>query len=498
MIPRPWFAALLTGVCLAYVFLASAGFRSNWPIYGAYHDLMAEGFRAGQLHIPLEPHPKLLAAENPYDPVNMRYWALDASYYKGKYYIYWGPVPAMLQAVAKAALGVRRIVGDQFVCTFLICLAFVAGALLIDRIARRVFGIVSKGLISIAILTFAFANPTPHAVTTAGTYNTAIMAGQAWLLVGLVPALDAVWHAGADPRRNTRLLMAGVAWALALASRVSVVPTIALFIAATVFVISWKRVDRWRSLITASLWMGIPVAISGVGLLVHNKLRFDDWLEFGLKIQTSGLPTLRVSSEYLWPNLFSYALRPFEASCEFPYFFQVWRMGSPAFPAGFQLPRDYLILEPVVGFLITSPILWSMPLALIFFPRPWSLGASRSRTYLWCILSFFALATVTGVVGLGVYSATMRYMSDVMFGMLALGIMGAFALRTRRWLRSWSTAVSAVIVAACLVTIGMGLVLGYQGYGGHFFRHNPTLHAQLVKALSTCKDDRPRNLRYAP
>ena len=66
---------------------------------GDYYNLLVDGFRHGHLYLPVKPEPELLALENPYDPVaNAAYRLLDPSLYNGRYYLYFGPVPAVVRS----------------------------------------------------------------------------------------------------------------------------------------------------------------------------------------------------------------------------------------------------------------------------------------------------------------------------------------------------------------------------------------------------------------
>lgn len=489
--------ALLGFICAVYAFFVSAGFQEHWPVWGTFHDLLAEGFRRGQAHVPLIPAPELLAAKDPYDPIHMRYWVLDASYYRGKYYIYWGPLPALLQAIGKSILGVSGIVGDQYVSLFLLCVGAWAGALLLERICQRLFPAVPKSLRVLSILALAFAGPTLHAASTASTYHTAIVGAQCWLLVGLVPAFDVVWHARSDRPERLRLLLASASWGLALASRLAVAPAIAVLALATACAAGWGARNRWRAVVVHCVWLGIPLSLIGFGLLAYNRYRFDDWLDFGIHRQVSAFPLTELSTAFWLPNLYSYLLRPPELSCEFPFFLQVWRMGLSAFPPGFSIPKGYLILEPVIGFVYATPVIWLVPFALLLACARAQAG-SRRRTRLWGVVSLGTLSTLSGFAALGIFWATFRYAGDVMHGIALLGAVGGFALRSSRLGMLLPRTTSVLVGSIFSITVALGLLIGYQGYNGQFLRHNPELHAKLVGALSVCGDQKPKPIRYVP
>jgi len=496
---RLWLLLVLALVCSVYVYFVSAGGRRHWPVYGNYLDLQADAFRSGHLYLPLEPAPELLRAANPRDRVHIRHWALDLSYYRGRYYCYWGPTPAIFQALAKTLLGIKRSIGDQYIGLLSACLLSLSGALIIERMWRRLFGAVPLAVLAFGVLAFAFANPMLHNVSTAGTYQSAILCGQAWLVSGVVFAFDAVWYAGTSAAHRQRQLLAGLCWGLALASRVTVLPTIAVLIGVTALAEGWVDERRWFKSFLNALYLGAPVAIVGASLLVYNKLRFDDPLQFGLNLQLSGYPPMRFERQFWLPNLYSFTLRPFVESCKFPYLFQRWRLDpADVLPKGLAVPAGYNTDEPVVGWLRAVPLTWLLGLAFLFVPRPGALWLRHRRVYLWCLASFCAMATLSSVMAVGSYAVTMRYLSDLTPGLVLLALLGAFALRAHRFGLMAPKLVSSTIVLLASATIVLGLILGYQGYGAHFRKYNPKLDAKLVKAFSVCGDTNPKPPRYWP
>jgi len=498
---RLWLYAVLVIACVVYVYFVSAGGVRNWPVYGVYLDFQADAFRAGHSYLAHQPAPELVRAQDPYNSVNIRYWALDLSYFRGKYYCYWGPVPALFQAAGKALLGITRTIGDQYIGLFSACLTVLGGGLIIERMGRRLFGRVPRSVLIFGILAFAFANPMLHNVTTAGTYQSAILAGQAFLIPGVLFAFDAVWHAGTSSARRYRLWLAGLCWGLALGSRVTVLPAVAFLIAITALAEGWLAERRWLRTFVNALCLGVPVAVTGLALLWYNQLRFGNPMEFGLNLQLSGYPRLEhFDAQYTLPNLYSYALRPFASSCQFPYLYQVWRPSlEDAFPAGFKLPKVYYMTdEPVVGWLLVVPITWFMVFAFTLLPRPLGLRLRQGRVYLWCLASFSALSSLTGLTAMGVYGATMRYLSDVTPGLVLLGLLGAFALRAHRFGQMAPKLSSSAIALLASATIVFGCILGYQGYNGHFHKYNPELDTRLVNAFSFCGNTKPKLPPFMP
>ncbi|HEX5659057.1 MAG TPA: hypothetical protein VFX59_17805 [Polyangiales bacterium] len=474
-----------------YWFVASANLDGAWPTYMNYHDLLAEGFRAGQLHVPVAPHRELLTQADPFDPVHIRLWLWDVTLYRARYYMYWGPVPALLQAAVKAALGIDRLVGDQYIVFAAFSLCALAGALLIERVQRRLFTNAPLWLVLLAIAAFGCANPVPYLLATAGTYQASIAAAQAFLLIGLVFAADAVWQRGSAA--VYLLPAAGLSWALSLGSRVSTGAAIGALILLVALARSWRDSPfDWRVLVRDGLLMGGPVALCGAALLLYNRLRFDDWFNFGTDMMLTTFP-FRLSAEYVLVNLYSYALRPFSAHCDIPFVSAPWAPPlSVAMPATLSVPAGYQISEPLVGWIRVVPATWFIPVALVGAYRSLRRSVQRLRAEprdvysLFSLAAFSLLVTLTGMATLGLYFATMRYLSDVTSGLMLLGAMGALALVHAAHRMRWRLPALGAAGLAMLATIAFGVLLGFEGYNKHFKLFNPQLAAHLQQTYSLC------------
>jgi hypothetical protein len=313
--------------------------------------------------------------------------------------------------------------------------------------------------------------------------------------VGLVFAFDTL--SGRRAHLLVRLFAAGVAWTLAIACRVSTGPAVALLVLVTAWLPRADSGRRWLALLRNLLCLGCPVALGVFGLLYYNRARFDQWFEFGTNWMLNTVH-LRASLDYVIPNLYSYFLRPPITSCEFPFFTSPWDVAAnKAFPAEFVLPDGYWVQEPVVGALRAAPWTWFLPVAAFFsiraaLPRLGStplpcLGTVRGSR-LWCACCFGIVGTVTALPSIGVFAATMRYLEDVTAGLLLFATWGAWSvyqmLRRKKWARRAFGGAMGVLAAG---SIALGLLLGYQGYNGHFAYFNPKLHERLTRHYSLCK-----------
>ena len=113
-------------VLAIYVWLISIGQWTKWPTISSYYDSLASSFSQRHLYLEINPDPALLALPNPYDP-NARTgidYPQDVSLYKGKFYLYFGPTPALILVIAKTVFPV--VIGDQY-----LVFAFIAGIYLL-------------------------------------------------------------------------------------------------------------------------------------------------------------------------------------------------------------------------------------------------------------------------------------------------------------------------------------------------------------------------------
>jgi hypothetical protein len=482
---------LLLAMVLAevgYVFLASFGRWNQFSFLEDRIDQLAEAFRAGHLHLLREPPAELLKRVNPFDRANAALWYWDASLYGGHYYFYWGPVPALLLALAKIVLRVSRPLGDYYPFLGLVTLQLVAGTWLIERLTARLYRRASNLQLAGAVLLFAFANPTPFMLARPAIYEAAIVGGQAFVLFGLALTLEAM--ASADRRRASNLyaLAAGAAFGLALGCRTSLGPGLGLVcVAAAVFAARQSLGDRARRFVESLAAFGLLFGGEAFALLAYNHLRFDHWFEFGQRYQLTWI-AWQWSPAFIPANLYSFALRPGVLSCHFPFVRAPMDIGATAFPAGTHLPPGYFVYESLLGSLVSVPWLW-LGLAA-FLPRrraptedgePES-GLRRPMATLLLIAGTLTLAPV-----LFAPSATMRYMGDYTAPLVMLGLIGAGHLEKLTAVGSAAhRAVKAGVVTLALLTMAIGFALGFTGYYNFFQVTSPALFAKLDARLSVC------------
>ena len=505
MLPlRGWLLGLLLALmCADYTFVATAGKFSTLKWRTHTYDLAVEGFRQGHLYLPIQPSPKLLALDDPFDFDNEPLWLWDASLYGGHYYFYWGPVPALCLWAFKFVTGYASVVDDQWLVLFFMIGRLFAGAALIWSIAARLGRSVPAWAVLLAIAMFGLASPTPYFLVRPLIYEASIAAGQCFLFWGLVAAL---WGLIRRDLQLPLFALASAAWGLALASRGSMI-----LVAPLLVVITWWSALRYpprmaagqrggavRHALTVLLALGVPLGLCLGAHAWYNYARFDSVTEFGLNYQLTGRQ-VTYENGFILPNLFSYFGARLRWSCLFPFVdIALKRNLSPliSWPGDYD-PGDYENGEHAAGILSATPFVWLIGFWLVrlarralrerVVPRP-----DRDRFVnleRWFLLCACALC-VTMFPALRMYMATMRYLQDFASAWLLIAMLAGFWLvgttnhaRSRPKVRAGS----ALFAVLALHTIAVGSLLGFRGQSNNFRRENSELFFDLQDQLSVCQ-----------
>jgi tetratricopeptide (TPR) repeat protein len=386
----------------------------------AYYNLLVQGFRVGQLNLKKEVPPGLAQFADPYDrTANKQYGVLDLSYYKGKFYLYFGATPAVVLFWPYVALTGHYL--SQKDAGVIFCLVgFLASVGLLCALWRRYFAEVGVAVVAAGTLALGLATFTPSLLARCDVYEVAISCGYALTML----ALAAMWKAVHEPeRRGWWLAAASLAYGLAVGARPSL-----LFGAAFLLV---PVAQAWRERFSARLqherrkvWalllaaMG-PIILIGLGLMLYNALRFDNPLEFGQHYQLSGQRqvTLRFFSlDYLWFNFRVYFLEPARWGAHFPFVHKIAVPHPPPGHGGEETPFGVLTNIPLVWLALAAPLAWQN--------RSGQAGTSL-RWFMMAAVVLLGICTAT----LGVFcGANLRYEVEFLPTLVLLAAIGILSL----------------------------------------------------------------------
>lgn len=468
-------------VCIAIALYAlwysSAGRFPAFPAYSNDYIQLGEAFLHGQVSLLEQPDPGLKALQNPYDyqqRLNIPYhW--DASYYEGRYYLYWGPVPALAFAAAQglshAPPSASLMVDFAYIGLGIVVLALL---FLISGYFFHEAPSLSPGLFSLLALVnlpylFLLGNPQ--------IYHTSIIFGQFFLLLGLLG-----WVIYIITGRSAGLIIAGLDWGLAVGSRVNLAVSVAILV---VFALAWIGYESgWKPSWKRAGSLLIPLALCGLGLGLYNFARFGNPLETGQKYQLT-IPAAHstyFSISYLPSNLYIYLFYPIDLAGKFP-FVKSALFDASLLPKWVSLPAAMSFDHNVFGVFSSAPGLWLLVLAVplcILALRP---GIPRTfpskRNYL------FAMVVLAGIGQLFFlllfFFGAERYIPDFYVPLVLGTAMLVWRMdeilkpRSRLRLAFWLIAAGLTI---CTVVLG---VFGGFGVPPQLFRSfNPALFGRLA------------------
>jgi hypothetical protein len=485
-----WAAFVL--VSLSYLWFVSVGTWVRWPGTSAYQDMQAEAFLHGQTHLLLEPPPGLLALKDPYDP-EMRAglpYLWDASLYQDRYYLYWGPVPALLLVPVKAVFDVR--VRDN-VLVFVFSLGTIFwGARLIIRSWRDLFQEIPGWAVVGAVLSLGWANPAPWTLSSTGVYEAVIVGGQFFLLMG-VNALYSFLALGRGRVRD--FIWAGVSFSMAVATRFTLVAAagaVTAIVLLRLFAARNLHVRAEKVALGASFLL--PLVLAAVGLGIYNYSRFGSPFELGHRYQLTSLDLMAgdvvsMSIRNVPPNLYNYLINPVRRLAVFPYIKPHWG-GFHMSVLRIPFPPGYYSRQ-IAGVLLVAPFsLFALGLAWRVWKLPQrrrdgALGRQVVGRFLdregWLGLALAGIVAVQSAVVLGYVVAAMRYQGDFMSSLIlvsTLGLWGGLADRIRR---GGSVAGYGLLGFALMAWTSIaGLLLGVTGAFARFEKINPDLFQWLT------------------
>lgn len=266
-----WLTIVAVLVVLAfYAFLGTDG-TFDFPLVSwqqSYYGSLSEGLLHGQLSMMHEPPPALAQLQDPYSWPQRKAARIpvlwDATYFEGKYYLYFSPVPAVLLYIP-----IRLVTGlypsDALASTLLTSVAFLFFAMVLCRATPRSphvppwFWVLVAGLGN--VVPYLLGRPKFYQMPLA---SSALFTGA--FIYALLRFLES--------KSARAAAMMGLCLALAIASR----PTGAMLLfvgIVVIFVMARRNVIAFL----------IPLAIIGAAVMLYNYARFHSPFEFGDRYQ---------------------------------------------------------------------------------------------------------------------------------------------------------------------------------------------------------------------
>jgi len=476
----------LTAVCglaivMIYIFFVSVGTWTRWPTTTDYYAQLARAFDHGQVSLLTKPDPSILALQNPYQYDELRKKAIypwDISLFNGKYYIYWGPAPAVLMAIIGLFHPFKS--GDQYIVFASACGLLLANVLLLLALWKRFFSDLPVWTFEIIVMFVGLVSPLLWNLNDPEIYEASILFGQFLLLGGFYFAFLSF----DKPQSCTwKLALAGTCWAVAIAARITLILPIAFWVA--LFVLCTMKTNK-DGIGKSVLAMILPLVISLAALGWYNYARFESPLEFGLHYQLTSsdlTKTQLFSPAYLPSNLYGYLFYGFDLQNTFPFLVASNPMHPIIFPS----------LTPSVLFEQTTGILWTSPFLLFALIPPILLVKGKSPSvqnnllpwvgYSWVGSTFVSFSTI-----LLYFYQTMRFLTDVTPQLALLSGIGFWQglrylnARQSKFEPVFKSVCVLLVITSCLISFLLA-ILSYR-YADRFEKLNPALLSVLVHFFS--------------
>ena len=323
---------------------------------------LARAISEGNVYVSDEADDTLLSMENPYDTANRAalgaHAKWDTAFYQGKYYVYFGVVPALFLNLPYYLLTGEDMTYVQEACIIDVLL-LIACFVLMNELRKKINKKMPLSLFLLLSLTCTFSAGMILLIKKASIYYVAIGAGLVFVYFGLALWLSSLTDVedSTDPDGSHNIcLWRGMLGSFCMACAVGCRPqfAIASFLGIIVFRNLYKKDSKKRYTgIPRLLMLLLPYVPVAAGLMYYNYIRFGSVFDFGANYNMTGYDMVHMGIHVaripigLWYYLFNLPKFNFE----FPY------MYPTSVDSGYQ---GFIVSEDQIG-----GVLWVIPLVWI-------------------------------------------------------------------------------------------------------------------------------------
>lgn len=303
------------------------------PIFNHVQDpnqyaYLADALMHGRVWLDLPVAEGLRDATNPYD-FSVRYalgangerifW--DYAYFDGKYYCYFGVIPAVLLYLPYQLL-TGEFLNTSYACVFLALLVVVAAAYFARRIVKGYFATTADGFsFCLALLLLFFGSNVWYFVSAPCFYSIPYLSSLIFTFLGL-----GLWLAAKGDGRHSRLsgwrlFFGSLCMAMNLGCRPHFM--LACFLAIPLFwsEIRHKRIMFSKHGINNTICALLPFVLVSAPLLAYNYVRFGSFFDLGSQYNLTGYDMggyvqNPLATAYL---VYQYLIQPMHFSSAFPF-----------------------------------------------------------------------------------------------------------------------------------------------------------------------------------
>jgi len=284
-----WVYALSVALLLVFSWMCASTSETKLSLehepYAQYNKYLVDALLAGRTHLEFGNPEKLLKAERPYDVRWLRDngyesgvdWAADWAWYKGKFYCYFGVVPAVILYVPYKVFTDNYLSNHAGIFLF-IAVSVVFMALLWRHFTKKYMPNARFVFYLLSFFTLFFASGLFGPLRFLKFYSIVSAAGFMFVVAGAYLLLKAIER---EKTKLKTLFFACLCFALAVGCRPNLV-----FVSLMVPALLWKR-RSWKLLVLVA----VPYILVAIPLCYYNYIRFGSIFDFGFKYNMTNLNT---------------------------------------------------------------------------------------------------------------------------------------------------------------------------------------------------------------
>lgn len=481
-------------IIMIYAGFITFGNFTTWNHTTHYYTQLADAFSKGNLYVDRRPGNALLNAPDPNDPINRppvddEIW--DMSLYKGKLYLYWGPVPALL-------LMPIQLIADKKITDNYLVFVFFAGllifnSLIILRLWKKFFTQIPAIYVFVCIPLIGLILPITWSTGIPNVYEAAIGAGQFFLVGGIYFSLSAFEQYPSFDKKS--LFLAGVFWACSVGSR-AINAWSVIFLTSAILVWILATLPKPTNLLVyfrCTYSLLIPLITGALMIGWYNWARFDSPFEFGFRYQITIFnlneqADLVFKPGYFFLNLYAYIFNPYEIISKFPFI-------RPTIASDTLRKLNIVLPEMhhagrIPGLLFSAPFLVLSLVHLFQIKKVKEKDLSvflQPCNFVVILLTGSFFANFAGILFL--FFAQTRYLVDAISQVTLLAIIEYWQIVSRKLTLNSIRSKLLLAFANLLIvlTICAGVLLTFSSETGRFETLNPQLFEKINEFLSIQK-----------
>jgi len=350
------FSAILLIIFSFICTFTTTKFFQEHPPYHQYNKYLVDALMQGRVHLEWGNPEKLLDVENPYCTFRLYDskdyelgvdWAYDWAWYKGKFYSYFGVVPAVILYVPYKMITGNYLSNHAGIFIF-IAISIILMAMLWRHCVMKYMPNASFIFYLLSFFTLFFASGLFSPLRFTQFYSIVAAGGFMFVMAGMLLLFKSVER---EQPNLVQVSLACLCFALAVGCRPNLV-----FVSILVPVVLWK----YRSFKLA-MFILAPYIMIAIPLCFYNYIRFGSITDFGANYNMSNFN----------PLAFKNILSPIEKTintfiCSVSYLFSINNY-SISFPYVTSMPQDSKFIGHIVRFHDRGCGMINFPIVLCLF-----------------------------------------------------------------------------------------------------------------------------------